>query len=58
VLNQLPGGYRPLRKNVRRDVVLYFRTLAQLLEDKLLQTIQGAAACTSCLWLLLRDMRI
>jgi hypothetical protein len=40
VLNQLPGGYRPLRKNVREDVVLYFRTLAQQLEDKLLQTIQ------------------
>jgi hypothetical protein len=39
VLDQLPGGYRPLRKNVREDVILYFRTLAQLLEDKLLQTI-------------------
>jgi hypothetical protein len=40
VLNELPGGYRTLRKNVREDVVLYFRTLAQQLEDKLLQTIQ------------------
>lgn len=40
VLEQLPGGFRWLRKNVREDVVLYFRTLAQLLEDKLLQHIE------------------
>ena len=39
VLNVLPGGFRWLQKNVREDVVLYFETLAQLLEDKLLQHI-------------------
>jgi hypothetical protein len=40
VLEQLPGGFRWLKKNVREDVVLYFRTFAQLLEDKLLQQIE------------------
>ena len=40
VLEQLPGGFRWLQKNVREDVVLYFRTLAQMLEDKLLQHIE------------------
>ena len=40
VLEQLPGGFRWLQKNVRGDVILYFRTLAQLLEDKLLQHIE------------------
>ncbi|HUQ96109.1 MAG TPA: hypothetical protein VM010_00485 [Chitinophagaceae bacterium] len=40
VLEALPGGFRWLKKNVRGDVILYFRTLAQLLEDKLLQTIE------------------
>lgn len=39
VLNLLPGGFRWLKKNQREDVVLYFETFAQLLEDKLLQTI-------------------
>jgi hypothetical protein len=40
VLEQLRGGFRWLQKNVREDVVLYFRTFAQLLEDKLLQHIE------------------
>lgn len=40
VLEQLPSGFRWLQKNVREDVILYFRTLAQLLEDKLLQYIE------------------
>jgi hypothetical protein len=40
VLEQLPGGFRWLRKNVREDVILYFRTFAQLLEDQLLQRIE------------------
>ena len=39
VLNALPGGFRWLKKNVREDVIVYFETLAQLLEDKLLQSI-------------------
>lgn len=40
VLEALPGGFRWLQKNVRADVVLYFQTFAQLLEDKLLQRIE------------------
>ena len=40
VLDALPGGFRWLQKNVRADVILYFRTFAQQLEDKLLQTIE------------------
>ena len=39
VLEQLPGGFRWLHKNVREDVVLYFETFAQILEDRLLKTI-------------------
>lgn len=39
VLERLPGGFRWLQKNVREDVVLYFETFAQLLEDELLKTI-------------------
>lgn len=36
VLHQLPGGFRWLKKNVRQDVILYFRTFAKMLEDKLI----------------------
>ena len=39
VLGHLPGGFRWLQKNVREDVILYFETFAQLLEDQLLKTI-------------------
>lgn len=39
VLDNLPGGFRWLQKNVREDVILYFETFAQLLEDRLLQHI-------------------
>jgi hypothetical protein len=39
VLNQLPGGFRWLKRNVREDVILYFETFANLLEEKLLHTI-------------------
>jgi len=40
VLEALPGGFRWLKKNVRADVILYFQTFANQLEDKLLQTIE------------------
>lgn len=40
VLNNLPGGFRWLKRNVREDVILYFETFAQMLEDKLLSTIE------------------
>lgn len=36
VLRALPGGFRWLRRNRRDDVVLYLDTLAQGLEDRLL----------------------
>lgn len=39
VLKQLPGGFRWLRRNVREDVILYFETFADLLEEKLINTI-------------------
>lgn len=40
VLDALPGGFRWLSKNVRADVILYFETFAQLLEDRLLRQIE------------------
>ena len=40
VLNHLPGGFRWLRKNVREDVILYFEAFANLLEEKLIQSIE------------------
>ncbi len=36
VLQHLPGGFRWLERNRREDVILYFETLADLLEQKLL----------------------
>jgi hypothetical protein len=39
VLNQLPGGFRWLKRNVREDVVAYFETFANLLEERLLQQV-------------------
>jgi hypothetical protein len=44
VLKQLPGGFRWLKRNQRRDVVDYFTAFANLLEEKLVQevTLSGA----------------
>jgi hypothetical protein len=39
VLNQLPGGFRWLKRNVREDVICYFETFAMLLEEKMIQQI-------------------
>ncbi|MBB1284839.1 hypothetical protein HRH25_10700 [Flavisolibacter sp. BT320] len=39
VLEALPGGFRWLKKNLREDVILYFETLANLLEEKLLSSV-------------------
>jgi hypothetical protein len=36
VLEQLPGGFRWLSRNVREDVIVYFETFAQMLELGLL----------------------
>jgi hypothetical protein len=35
VLDRLPGGFRWLQKNKREDVIQYFETLAQLLEERI-----------------------
>ena len=35
VLRKLPGGFRWLKKNRREDVIVYFETFANILEDKL-----------------------
>jgi hypothetical protein len=39
VLQQLPGGFRWLERNVREDVVVYFETFAQMLEDELISQV-------------------
>ncbi|MBC7850203.1 MAG: hypothetical protein H7Y31_10730 [Chitinophagaceae bacterium] len=39
VLNSLPGGFRWLRKYERNDVIVYFQTMADLLEEQLLATV-------------------
>ncbi len=39
VLQNLPGGFRWLKRNKREDAIAYFEAFANLLEDKLLQTI-------------------
>jgi hypothetical protein len=39
VLEQLPGGFRWLRKNDRDDVISYFSTYADVLENALISSI-------------------
>jgi hypothetical protein len=39
VLEQLPGGFRWLQRNVREDVIAYFETYANILEEQLLEKI-------------------
>jgi hypothetical protein len=39
VLGELPGGFRWLKRNVREDVILYFETFANLLEEQLIASI-------------------
>ena len=40
VLKNLPGGFRWLRRNMREDVIIYFETFAEMLEEKLIKTIK------------------
>ncbi|HEY6956379.1 MAG TPA: hypothetical protein VI385_14115 [Flavisolibacter sp.] len=40
VLENLPGGFRWLKRNVREDVIVYFETMAEMLEEELLKTIE------------------
>ena len=35
VLQRLPGGFRWLQRNIREDVIVYFETFADLLEEQL-----------------------
>jgi hypothetical protein len=44
ILNHLPGGFRWLKRNEREDVILYFETMAGLLEYKLHQNLSGENA--------------
>jgi hypothetical protein len=44
VLRNLPGGFRWLRRNQREDVIVYFETMAQLLQDQLDRAIQSENA--------------
>lgn len=39
VLEQLPGGFRWLQRNVREDVIDYFETYAAILEEQLIKSI-------------------
>jgi hypothetical protein len=39
VLQQLPGGFRWLKRNQREDVSLYFETFANMLEDQMLRNL-------------------
>jgi hypothetical protein len=39
VLNQLPGGFRWLKRNIREDVICYFENFAKILEEKMIQQI-------------------
>lgn len=39
VLEHLPGGFRWLQKNVREDVVVYFETFANMLEERLVESV-------------------
>jgi hypothetical protein len=43
VLQNLPGGFRWLKRNIRQDVIDYFETFARLLEEKLLPAIPPPA---------------
>jgi hypothetical protein len=38
-LEYLPGGFRWLKRNSKEDVIVYFETFANLLEEKLLNNI-------------------
>ena len=43
VLQNLPDGFHWLKKNVREDVIAYFETFANMLEEKLLSQIEVPA---------------
>jgi len=40
ILEKLSGGFRWLKRNVREDVIVYFETIADVLEGELLRKIE------------------
>lgn len=40
VLGYLSGGFRWLRRNIREDVIEYFEAMANMLEEKLVHSVQ------------------
>jgi hypothetical protein len=40
VLKRLPGGFRWLSRNKKEDVISYFKTMADMLEEKLLKEVE------------------
>ncbi|MFC4262956.1 hypothetical protein ACFOWM_08715 [Ferruginibacter yonginensis] len=40
VLNQLPGGFRWLKRNKKEDAIVYFETFANVLEEQLIAGIE------------------
>lgn len=55
VLQQLPGGFRWLKRNLRDDVVVYFETYANLLEQELIEQIEVATIFSESLQLVRRE---
>lgn len=41
VLENLPGGFRWLKKNIREDVIIYFETMAEILEEELIKRVES-----------------
>jgi hypothetical protein len=39
VLEKLPGGFRWLKKNIKEDVIVYFETFADMLEEKIISQV-------------------
>lgn len=48
ILQNLPGGFRWLKRNNREDAIIYFETFANVLEEKWLQTIDVSMGNISC----------
>lgn len=40
ILKNLPGGFRWLKRNLREDVIVYFETMAEVLEEELLKRVE------------------
>ena len=47
VLKKLPGGFRWLKRNIKEDVIGYFETFADLLEEKLIGQVDIESLMTT-----------